>query len=166
MALYCAVWAAVFSIALVYVRGLISVLPSIASVSRKRWLTLLRHTGGLIYGNFGSRLSIHIDVLILANLASIAAVGEYRAAAQFAIGFMVVQHFVFLSLPWQLRRTSESGERGPGLIWVVLQQRTLLLAQVALYFLVGFCRKSSWSAGRKVCRCCRYLQNFCVYSVH
>ena len=97
MTLYCAVWAAVFTIALVYVRGLIGALPRIASVSLKRWLTLIRHTGGLIYGNFGSRLSIHIDVLILANLVSIAAVGEYRAAAPFAIGFMVVQHFVFLS---------------------------------------------------------------------
>ena len=40
---------------------------------------------------------------------------------------MVVQHFVFLSLPWQLRRTSEAGERGLGHVWVVLQQRTLLL---------------------------------------
>ncbi len=127
MTLYCAVWAGVLTIALVYVRRLITVLPRIGSVSLKRWLTLLRHTGGLIYGNFGSRLSIHIDVLILANLASIAAVGEYRAAAQFAIGFMVVQHFVFLSLPWQLRRTSEAGERGLGHVWVVLQQRTLLL---------------------------------------
>ncbi len=136
MMLYCAVWAAVFTIALVYVRGLIGDLPRIASVSLKRWLTLLRHTGGLIYGNFGSRLSIHIDVLILANIVSIAAVGEYRAAAQFAIGFMVVQHFVFLSLPWQLRRTSEAGERGPGHVWVVLQQRTLLLVAGSAFILL------------------------------
>ena len=87
---------------------------------------MICHTGGLIYGNFGSRLSIHIDVLVLAHLVNIASVGEYRAAAQFAIGFMVVQHFVFLSLPWQMRRTTQGSEHGPGFAWVNLQQRSLL----------------------------------------
>lgn len=127
MALYCGVWGTVFVIAFFYIKGVLNVLPQMISVSSRRWLSLVRHTAGLIYGNFGSRLSIHIDVLVLANLVSIASVGEYRAAAQFAIGFMVVQHFVFLSLPWQMRRTSQAGERGPGYGWVLLQQRTLLL---------------------------------------
>ena len=136
MAVYCGVWVAVFAIAFFYVRGALSVLPKLVSISARRWLSLLRHTAGLIYGNFGSRLSIHIDVLILANLVSIAFVGEYRAAAQFAIGFMVVQHFVFLSLPWQMRRTSQSGERGPGYTWVILQQRTLLLVASAAFVLL------------------------------
>ncbi|MGB0551703.1 MAG: glycosyltransferase [Alphaproteobacteria bacterium] len=136
MAVYCGVWVAVFAIAFFYVRGVLSVLPKLVSISARRWLSLLRHTAGLIYGNFGSRLSIHIDVLILANLVSIAFVGEYRAAAQFAIGFMVVQHFVFLSLPWQMRRTSQSGERGPGYTWVILQQRTLLFVASAAFVLL------------------------------
>jgi hypothetical protein len=136
MAVYCGVWIAVFAIAFFYVRGALSVLPKLISISARRWLSLLRHTAGLIYGNFGSRLSIHIDVLVLANLVSIAFVGEYRAAAQFAIGFMVVQHFVFLSLPWQMRRTSQSGEKGPGYTWVILQQRTLLLVASAAFVLL------------------------------
>jgi len=136
MAVYCGVWVAVFAIAFFYVRGALSVLPKLVSISARRWLSLLRHTAGLIYGNFGSRLSIHIDVLILANMVSIAFVGEYRAAAQFAIGFMVVQHFVFLSLPWQMRRTSQSGEKGPGHAWVILQQRILLLVASAAFVLL------------------------------
>lgn len=126
MAVYCAVWAGVFAIAYVYIKGVLGALPKMIAVSLKRWRSMIRHTAGLIYGNFGSRLSIHIDVLVLANLVSIAAVGEYRAAAQFAIGFMVVQHFVFLSLPWQMRRTTQGNEKGPGYAWVMLQQRSLL----------------------------------------
>jgi glycosyltransferase involved in cell wall biosynthesis/O-antigen/teichoic acid export membrane protein len=136
MAVYCAVWGTVFALAFFYIKGALSVLPKLVSISARRWLSLLRHTAGLIYGNFGSRLSIHIDVLVLANLVSIAFVGEYRAAAQFAIGFMVVQHFVFLSLPWQMRRTSQSGEKGPGYAWVILQQRTLLLVASAAFVLL------------------------------
>jgi glycosyltransferase involved in cell wall biosynthesis/O-antigen/teichoic acid export membrane protein len=136
MAVYCGVWVTVFAIAFFYIKGALSALPKLVSFSARRWLSLLRHTVGLIYGNFGSRLSIHIDVLILANMVSIAFVGEYRAAAQFAIGFMVVQHFVFLSLPWQMRRTSQSGEKGPGFVWVNLQQRTLLLVASAAFVLL------------------------------
>jgi glycosyltransferase involved in cell wall biosynthesis/O-antigen/teichoic acid export membrane protein len=126
MSLYCAVWGGVFLIALVYIKRLLGVFPRMVAISAKRWRSMFRHTAGLIYGNFGSRLSIHIDVLVLAHLVSIASVGEYRAAAQFAIGFMVVQHFVFLSLPWQMRRTTQGEETGPGYAWVNLQQRSLL----------------------------------------
>ena len=133
MTLYACVWIGTFLVAFLYVRGSLDVLPPMASISGKRWRSLVRHTGGLLYGNFGSRLSIHIDVLVLAYLVSIASVGDYRAAAQFAIGFMVVQHFVFLSLPWQLRRTTQDGRPGPGFAWVNLQQKTLLaVALVAL----------------------------------
>ena len=68
-------------------------------------------------------------------------VGEYRAAAQFAIGFMVVQHFVFLGLPWQMRRMGQAGKPGPGYFWVDNQQRMLLLlagiATVLLWLLAG-----------------------------
>ena len=102
-----------------------------------RWLRLIRHTGGLVYGNLGSRLSIYIDVLVLTYVVNLVQVGEYRAAAQFAVGFMVVQHFVFLGLPWQMRRTTQAGKPGPGYAWVLHQQRLLLLfsaiAVVALW---------------------------------
>ena len=142
MSLYCGVWATVFAVALLYIRGVVTVFPSIFQVSLRRWMSLLRHTAGLIYGNFGSRLSIHIDVLVLANIVSIVSVGEYRAAAQFAIGFMVVQHFVFLSLPWQLRRASEAGEQGPGHVWVASQQRTLLLVAGSAFILLWILAES------------------------
>lgn len=139
MMVYAGVWGGIFLVAFLYVRGAPDILPRMVAIGRQRWKSLLRHTAGLLYGNFGSRLSIHIDVLVLAHIVSIASVGEYRAAAQFAIGFMVVQHFVFLSLPWQLRRTTQSGQPGQGYHWVNLQQKTLLgVAFLALILLWVF----------------------------
>ncbi|MGE4219983.1 MAG: glycosyltransferase [Alphaproteobacteria bacterium] len=92
---------------------------------------VIGHTLGLIYGNLGSRLSIYVDVLVLTYLLSLDDLGHYRAATQFAIGFMVVQHFVFLTLPWQMRRA------GPGAVAVealrrVQTRQRLLLALSAL----------------------------------
>lgn len=91
------------------------------------WLPVVRHTMGLIYGNLTSRLSIYVDVLILTTILSMTLIGEYRVAAQFAIGFMVIQHFVFLGLPWQMRRSHKQSLASSGLVIVVKRQRILLL---------------------------------------
>jgi glycosyltransferase involved in cell wall biosynthesis/O-antigen/teichoic acid export membrane protein len=142
MSVYMFVWITVFLGVLGYVLGSRTVMPKKPSVGRvnpHRWFRLLRHTAGLVYGNLGSRLSIYIDVLVLTYVVNLAQVGEYRAAAQFAVGFMVVQHFVFLGLPWQMRRATQAGRPGPGYAWVLYQQRLLLLlsviAVVALWLL-------------------------------
>ncbi|MGB8274590.1 MAG: oligosaccharide flippase family protein [Alphaproteobacteria bacterium] len=90
------------------------------------WRKLVAHTAGLIYGNLGSRLSVYIDVLVLTWLISLADLGEYRIAAQIAVGFIVVQHFVFLGLPWQLRQIGTPRDPGAGHAAVIWRQRTLL----------------------------------------
>ena len=142
MSVYMFVWIAVFLGVLGYILAGRNVMPKVANVSRmnpQRRLRLIRHTAGLVYGNLGSRLSIYIDVLVLTYAVNLAQVGEYRAAAQFAVGFMVVQHFVFLGLPWQMRRATQAGRPGPGYAWVLYQQRLLLLlsavAVMALWLL-------------------------------
>lgn len=92
------------------------------------WIPLLRHTANLVAGNLSSRLAAYIDVLALTAIIPLAAVGEYRIAAQFAIGFMVIQHFFFLGLPWQMRRAGagDEGERAEAFARVMARQRSLV----------------------------------------
>jgi len=71
---------------------------------------LLRHTAVLLIGNLVSRLAGTIDIYVLGALVSAATIGEYRVAGQLALGFLVVQHFVFLGLPWQMRRFGSPDE--------------------------------------------------------
>ena len=130
MSIYMFVWIAVFLGVLIFILGSRNIIPKVVNITRinpRRWSSLIRHTAGLVYGNLGSRFSIYIDVLVLTYAVNLSQVGEYRAAAQFAVGFMVVQHFVFLGLPWQMRRTTLAGQPGPGYAWVLNQQRLLLL---------------------------------------
>lgn len=99
---------------------------------------VIGHTLGLIYGNLGSRLSIYVDVLVLTYLLSLDDLGHYRAATQFAIGFMVVQHFVFLTLPWQMRRAGPGPAAAAALARVRARQRMLLaLSALAAAVLVA-----------------------------
>ena len=106
---------------------------------------LLLHTIGLQAGNLSHRLAIQLDVLVLTWIVSLGAVGEYRIATQFATGFAVVQHFVFLGLPWQMRQTgrrrntastpSESALVGQV---DVLHRQHLLLGFTTVALLVGW----------------------------
>jgi len=109
-----------------------------ADLRVRLWRRFVTHSLGIAYGNLGSRLVTYADVFVLSALINIAEVGEYRVAAQIAVGFMVVQHFLFLGLPWQLRRIGRSHLPGPGQVRVLSQQRLLLvLAGVAAVVLVG-----------------------------
>jgi glycosyltransferase involved in cell wall biosynthesis/O-antigen/teichoic acid export membrane protein len=95
--------------------------------------SLLRHTGLMVMSNLSSRGLAYFDVLILTGFISLSEIGQYRVAAQFAIGFIVVQRFVFLSLPWQLRATGTEDVRRVARHRAAEQQRTLvLLSGVAL----------------------------------
>lgn len=105
-----------------------------ARLGRRGRQHLLHHTIGLQAGNLSNRLAAQIDVLALTWIVTLGAVGEYRVAAQFAIGFAVVQHFVFLGLPWQMRQigrtdtsatTAQSGHGD-----VIRRQRILLVSSV------------------------------------
>jgi O-antigen/teichoic acid export membrane protein len=60
------------------------------------------YTGGLIINNFISRLNGAIDTLLLGHYLSIDLVGKFRLGTQVANGFMILQHYLCLSMPWQL----------------------------------------------------------------
>lgn len=72
---------------------------------------VLKHTVLLMLTNLASRAANYVDILILLFFIGLTDLGEYRVAAQFAIGFIVVQHFVFLNLPYQLRDIGADTER-------------------------------------------------------
>lgn len=98
---------------------------------RKLWL----YTATLIGNNLVGRLAAYLDVLVLGILVTAAWVGEYRAAAQLALGFAVVQNAVFLGLPWQLRHQGGSAERTSR--WVQIRERQRLLTASAAVALLG-----------------------------
>jgi O-antigen/teichoic acid export membrane protein len=108
--LYFAVWAAALAIVWTIVRR--SSITRFSSASPFRWpyASLGRHTAVLLYGNLSSRGAATIDVVLLSFLLDFARVGDYRLAAQIAIGFMVIQHFAFLTLPWQLRLSARHAD--------------------------------------------------------
>lgn len=95
---------------------------------------VVKHTGLLMLTNLGSRAANYIDVLVLLFFVGLAELGEYRIAAQFAIGFIVVQHFIFLSLPYQLRDIGTPVERSAS--WQRLRDsQTMLMTISAAAFL-------------------------------
>lgn len=128
------VWAAVLvaTLAAAAVRG--GHMPAPRLPPRRLHRGLALHTLSLMYGNVGSRLSAAVDVLVVSWFIALADVGEYRVGGQFAAGFMIVQHFLFLALPWQLRRLGTAEGRGQ----VEQRQRLLLaLGGVALVVLIA-----------------------------
>lgn len=132
------VWLSLFMISVLYCYAIrLATFPH-SRFTISRWVRLSRHTMLLIGGNLTSRLAAYLDVFVLLEIIGFAAVGEYRAAAQFAIGFMVVQHFVFLGLPWQVHQLKTVA----GAKAVDARQRLLLiLSLLALCLLTGL---SEW----------------------
>ena len=63
---------------------------------------ILFYTSGLIFNNFVSRLNGAIDTLLLGHYLPIDLVGKFRLGTQVANGFMILQHYLCLSMPWQL----------------------------------------------------------------
>jgi O-antigen/teichoic acid export membrane protein len=98
---------------------------------------LIKHTLLLMMTNIASRASNYIDILVLLFFVGLADLGEYRIAAQFAIGFIVIQHFVFLSLPYQLRHVGSSAERQYSQRRLQDSQRNLItLSLIGLVFVL------------------------------
>ena len=77
-----------------------------------------------------------LDILVLTWIIALGTVGEYRIAAQFAIGFAVVQHFAFLGLPWQMRQAA--GQAAPEGYAEVKRRQHLLLALSAVALAFGW----------------------------
>jgi hypothetical protein len=99
----------------------------------------LRHTLILQTSNLLARLA-YLDVFVLSTVIPIADVGNFRVAAQLALGFVVVQHFLFLSLPWQLRAARHGGAGD------IASHHRLLLALASLAF-VAIAVASPWVLG-------------------
>lgn len=138
-----AVWSLLLLISFSYYFGFNAAHLSAPSFSWRqfrlsRWARLSRHTAFLIAGNLTSRLSAYLDVFVLMEIVGFVAVGEYRAAAHFAVGFMVVQHFVFLGLPWQVRqlKTLEGAQS--------VQKRQRLLLGLSGIALLSLAVLSEW----------------------
>lgn len=132
--LYLLVWASILAVS---VANLVSSRAHILPSVRWNWRALvpaLRHTSGLIYGNLGSRLSTYMDVLVLSAFVTLTEIGNYRVAAQIAIGIIVVQHFVFLGLPWQMR---SARSRGPSIGLTEIRDRQSFLLGTGFVALVG-----------------------------
>lgn len=108
----------------------------VVRVRHNTWPWVVRHTLGLVLGNLSSRLALHIDVMLIGFFVSLSLVGEYRVAAQVAIGFIIVQHFFFLGLPWQIRDLGTASQPGRGFKGVLERQLLLnALGAVALVVL-------------------------------
>jgi len=136
------IWIAVLLLLLIYIfrRSNLYFPRSILS-----WKTLgkglISYTLKLILNNFSSRISNGFDALILAKYLPIDLVGKYRLGAQLANAFIVIQHFVFLALPWHLRATSSANEDHQGAKMVHARQIMLLLTALpALLILLFFAK--------------------------
>jgi O-antigen/teichoic acid export membrane protein len=100
---------------------------------------LIFYTCKLIMNNFSARLSNAFDTLILARYLPIEMVGKYRLGSQLSNAFIVVQHFVFLTLPWHLRAVASVSPEHQGARMVKIRQMMLLLTALpALVFLLLF----------------------------
>ncbi len=128
------VWAGMLLIAITVAASQRNSLLPKARFHLRRWIRLWRHTLGLMFGNLSSRLAVVIDAMVLTKIIGLANGGEYRTAAQFAIGFMVVQHFIFLGLPWQIHQTGDV----KGLKAIEDRQRLLLILSLVALIILGF----------------------------
>ncbi|MES2607164.1 MAG: hypothetical protein V4544_00290 [Pseudomonadota bacterium] len=63
---------------------------------------VLLYTSGLIVNNFVSRVNGAIDSLLLGHFLPLDLVGKFRLGTQVANGFMILQHYLCLAMPWQL----------------------------------------------------------------
>ncbi len=102
---------------------------------------VISHTLSLIFNNILARLAIGMDTFLLARVEPISIVGQYRFISHFAYAFNIVQHFVFLALPWQLRQTSSSNKTVEGKEAVAFKQTLLLLSAFPALILIIFAAK-------------------------
>ena len=137
-AIILAVWAVILLVVLILLTGQRRILRHRARLRLGAFRRVLAHSWGLMYGNLASRLSIYTDIFALTLAIPLATVGIYRVASQFPIGFTVAQHYMFLSLPWQLRHIGTLRKPGDGHAAVIWRQRQLLgmafIALVPLFF--------------------------------
>lgn len=94
---------------------------------------ILFYTAGLIINNFTSRLNGAIDTLVLSHYLPIDLVGKFRLGTQVASGFMILQHYLCLSMPWQL-----FNPKNKKTVSLIKQNHMFLLALTLLSIIVIF----------------------------
>ncbi len=157
--LYATIWGvALFGVLALLIVQRRDVLPR-ARIRKRQWRIAVRHSLGLMMSNLSSRLSANTDVLVLTVFVSLGQLGEYRVAAQFAIGFMVIQHFFFLGLPWQMRQAGTDEQRRLANAWVGARQRALVISSfLALFFFVAGADTLLWIFGERFVEATLILQ--------
>lgn len=97
---------------------------------------LIPYTLNLILNTLIFRIFTNIDIIVLAFFLPLSFVGYYRICAQIGVGFQIVQHFTFLTLPWQLSAHNSKASEGKNLRMIRQRQRLLLLS-AACALIVG-----------------------------
>jgi O-antigen/teichoic acid export membrane protein len=96
---------------------------------------LIFHTLGLIANNFSSRLINGFDTLMLSTYLPMSTLGRYRLVSHCSNALIVVQHFVFLTLPWQLRKPSIESEHSKKSVRLIQAKQLMLLFSTLPVFL-------------------------------
>lgn len=102
---------------------------------------LIGYTANLVTNNFTSRIASSFDTLLLARILPIGVVGRYRLVAHFANAFSVIQHFVFLTLPWHFRQQNNVASIGNPRATVRFRQQLLLLSALPALLILTFAAK-------------------------
>lgn len=88
---------------------------------------LIGYTTNLVFNNFTSRVANGLDTLLLTQILPLHIVGRYRLLSHFSNAFSVVQHFVFLTLPWHFRQQKNG-------TLILNPEKTILFRQRLLLF--------------------------------
>ncbi len=100
------------------------------------------YTFALIANNLSSRLAAGLDSIVLTFFIPLSILGHYRLCTQLANGFIVVQHFVFLALPWHFHSSSDRLTRGAGIKEIHYRHKLLMLSAFPiLIFLILFSKE-------------------------
>ncbi len=102
---------------------------------------IIGHTIALILNNLLARLANGQDALLLAEQESMVLAGQYRFITHFAYAFNMIQHYVFLAFPWQLRKASPNNLYCKGTQAIKLRQLLLVLSAFPALILLIFIAK-------------------------
>jgi len=102
---------------------------------------IIGHTIALILNNLLARLANGQDALLLARTESMVLVGQYRFVTHFAYAFNMIQHYVFLAFPWQLRKANANSTYFKETQGIKLRQLLLIISAFPALVLLIFIAK-------------------------
>lgn len=132
---------AIYGILCLFVMGYMKKNHRIYFAETSSFSGLKRHTFFMIANTLMTRLITNIDVITLSFFMPLSFLGYYRIGAQIASGFTIVQHFTFLTLPWQLNAKNHEGSAGQNLNFIRQRQMVLLSSSTLACALIMGCAK-------------------------